>query len=225
MTQLSVVIPTWSGTPELAAMALELCKVVRPMCDELIVTEDAGAYYRGLQEISDLYLMHPNLGDVVNINLGMRVSRGDYVISINSDCEILSGNLRDLCIPDRVVCPDSNSGGFGGFTGGFFMIPRSVLNNPKYGYLDESKQYSWISHGAGADATYQITAGDILTMSDKVKVHHRVGVSYAAKRRLAEEQDRQRLLEFPNREVDPGRHRNRLEEDPRYAELWGEDNG
>lgn len=209
---------------ELAEMALNLCKQVRLMCDELIVTEDSGQYHHSLEEIADKYFLQPhNLGDVVNINFGMRQAEGDYICTINTDVEIYEGNLRDLCIPGRVVCPDSSHGGHGGFTGGLFVIPRTVLEDPEYGYLDESKQHSWKSHGVGADADYEIKTRDtILFLSDKIRVRHRTGVSYAEMRRLAGEAywENQRL--HPNKEVDPHRHQNRMIEDEAYRKEWAE---
>jgi glycosyltransferase involved in cell wall biosynthesis len=217
--ELSVVVPTWSGTQALADMALSLLKYVRPMCDELLVTEDSEEfYYKELEEIADIYLMHPNLGDVVNINYGMKRTHGDYIAVLNSDLTIYSGNLRDLCIPGRVVCPDAKSGGHGGYTGGLVVIPRTVLD--EYGYLDESRQHPHISHGMGADMEYSIRVKEIMYFSDKVKCHHITGVSYAEQRRLGEQAERERLLLHPNKEIDPTRHIARLDEDPTYRKEW-----
>src|SRR6266566_9777561 len=90
---LSVVIPAYSITESLKDMALALCKQVRPMCDELIVSEDSGVYWPELQEISDLYLMHENLGDVPNIVLATRVALGEYIAVINTDISLVYGTL------------------------------------------------------------------------------------------------------------------------------------
>lgn len=222
--KLSVVIPAWSGTPELTDMAYRLCEKVKPMCDELLIGEDSGIYSKELEEIADRYFLHPiNLGDVVNINFLMKRAKGDFICSINTDVEILEGSLRDLCIDGHVVCPDAHHGGHGGFTGGLFVIPRSVLEDPDYGYLDERGQYAWISRGEGADTRYdkKVREGGILYLSDKVKVHHITGVSYAAKRAKAEEDQRVFDRLHPKREIDPSRHKARLTEDPIYAKMWG----
>lgn len=219
--QLSVVVPTWSGTQGLADMAMSLLTYVRPMCDELIVSEDSeDFYYKEMEDIADLYLRHPNMGDVVNINYAMRHAKGEFIAVLNSDLTIFSGNLRDLCIPGRVVCPDANSGGHGGYTGGLVVIPRTVLD--EYGYLDESRQHPHISHGMGADAEYSIRVKNLMTFSDKVKCHHITGVSYAEQRRLGEQAERQRQLVHPNKEVDLTRHLARLEEDPVYWAEWND---
>src|SRR5712692_9807576 len=91
----SLVIPTWSGTPELAEMALNLCKQVRPMCDELIITED-GDYCQALKEIVDVYLIHTphRLGHARNLLQGLKVATGNYVGIIDSDIVITKGTLR-----------------------------------------------------------------------------------------------------------------------------------
>lgn len=175
--QLSVVIPAWSGTPELAEMALALCKQVRPMCDELIVTEDAGVYYPELQQIADLYLMHPNLLDIANSILGVRVAQGEYIAVINSDIIMLSGDLRDLCVPGTVV-----SCGNYGFQGCFHVVPRSVIN--EFGYLNPEKQ------GSGADYHYAEVIRDVYRGSDLVTYQHLAGRSYSEKRRQWEEYER-----------------------------------
>jgi hypothetical protein len=169
---LSVVIPTWSGTQELADMAYGLCKKVKPMCDELIVTEDAGNYYKELQEISDLYLMHPNIGDVPNSNLGMRVAKGDYIAVINSDIEIGNGDLRALCIPGKTVCPAWIGGLHNEFVGHFFVVARTVID--QYGYLDETLP----NRGAGADFKWYYTIQRTYQWSDALTYKHQGNVSY-----------------------------------------------
>lgn len=213
--KLSVVIPAWSGTPELADMAYRLCKKVKPMCDELLVGEDSGIYYEMLDQIADRYFLHPeNLGDVVNINYLMKQSTGDFICSINTDIEILLGDIRDLCVPDRLV-------GVGGprFTGSFFCIDRLLLDS--YGYLDETKQHAWKSGplGMGADMEWELRYADKLFLSNKVKAHHGTGVSYAEKRRLGHEAYL-KSQKF-NKEIDPQRHIQRLQEDEEYRK-WME---
>lgn len=160
-------------------MALALCKQVRPMCDELIVTEDAGVYYPELQKIADLYLMHPTLLDVANSVLGVRVAQGEYIAVINSDIILLNGDLRDLCVPGTVI----SCGNFG-FQGCFHVIPRSVLN--EYGYSNPEKT------GAGADYDYAGRIRDVYRGSDAVNYRHLGGASYSEKRRLWEEYERSR---------------------------------
>src|ERR1700694_715712 len=107
---LSVVIPTWSGTDELARMAYKLCEQVRPMCDVLIVSED-GEYYAPLKKIADVYLMHPRLGHAKNLKLGFQYAAGvEKCWGALIDSGIISekGDLRDLCIPNTIVYPEWN---------------------------------------------------------------------------------------------------------------------
>jgi len=215
--QLSVVVPTWSGTQALADMALKLLKQVRPMCDELLVGEDAGVYYKELDEIADRYFLHPeNLGDVVNINFLLREAKGEFICSINSDIEIFEGSIRDLCIPGKLV-------GVGGprFTGAFYCVPRTVLD--EYGYPDEARQHAWKSGplSQGADMEYAERCADILVLSDKIRGSHRTGWSYAEKRRLDLEAYWKYKEAHPNKEVSIDRHKARLAEDPAYKEMWG----
>lgn len=167
---LSVIIPTWSGTDELAEMALKLCKYVRPHCDELIVTEDSGNYYKELQEIADLYLMHDNLGDVPNTVLAMRIALGEYMAVLNSDITIEWGSLRDLCIPGKTVSPWWRDGLHQGFAGWFFVIPRSVVD--EYGPLFIERQ------GSGADFEYMYRIERTFQWSDKVCYTHQRNTSH-----------------------------------------------
>jgi glycosyltransferase involved in cell wall biosynthesis len=104
---LSVVIPTWSATPILEDMAYELCKQVRPMCDELVVSED-GPVSPKLESIADKYLIHKWVGHGENLSLGIQNSGGHFVAILDSDIVIEKGVLRDLCIPDKVVYPQWN---------------------------------------------------------------------------------------------------------------------
>lgn len=165
--QLSVIIPTWTGNQELADMAYELCQRVRPDCDELIVTEDADVYDERLHKISDVYVMHPNLGFTRNVNLGLHIARGDYMAVINSDVKNIEGNIRDLCIPDKVVSPVVRHMTYVPyFHGAFFVIPRTVLEDPRYGYLDCSQR----DHDS--DISYQHRTIELFQYGTAVKVDH-----------------------------------------------------
>lgn len=168
--KLSVVIPAWSGTPELAQMALDLCKQVRPMCDELILTEDSGNYYKELQEIADLYLMHENLGDVVNTVLGMRIALGEYIAAINTDVHILMGSVRSLCIPGKTVTPWEKDGNHQEFNGAFYVIPRTVLN--EYGPPLITRQ------AQGADFEYMYRIQKTFQWSSDLCFTHQLNTSH-----------------------------------------------
>lgn len=213
---LSIIIPTWSGDQQLADMATDLCERIRPQCDELVVTEDAGLYWPHLQTIADIYLMHPNLGFTNNVNLGLRVATGDFMAVINSDVGDIAGDLRDLCIPGRVTSPCcSIMSYYKALHGAFFVIPRPVLENPKYGYLNSKMR------DAGSDYEYKARTEDIFTWVDSVVFDHsHTGQSYQGRLRLQREKERE---EMPlNREVDPMRHAARLNDDPEYRKKWAE---
>jgi hypothetical protein len=185
--QLSVIIPTWSGVEhtdrwqgeqKLADMAYELCQKLRPECDELIVTEDADVYDERLHMISDIYLLHPNLGFTNNVNLGLRVAHGDYMAVVNSDVELVSGNIRDLCVPGRVASPYAEPEGYlPHFHGYFFVLPRTVLEDSRYGYLDSTMR------DLDSDHAYRNLTKDIFTHVPSVKIKHEY-TSRSYKRRV-----------------------------------------
>jgi len=103
--KLTIVIPTYSsevhGWCETAAAN---AKVWKEHCDELIITED-GQYCQELHEVADLYILHPRLWPADNMNLGWKIAlaRGaDYVLIMDSDVKYVSGDVRELCIPDAI---------------------------------------------------------------------------------------------------------------------------
>lgn len=108
-------------------MALALCHQVQPMCDELVVTEDAPGDFTALRIISDIYSQHKRLGDLRNTQLGIDMATSEYVAVLNSDITIDQGNLRDLCVPSRIVCPRGAPPVDEAFAGYFFVAPRELL--------------------------------------------------------------------------------------------------
>lgn len=177
----SIIIPTWSGKIDerdkpyhplydtetgLADMAYDLCLRVRPECDELIITEDSDVYDERLHKISDIYMMHPNLGFTANVNLGLRVSHGAYMAIINSDVQNIEGNLRDLCIPGKVTSPLVRHMSYLPYhMGMFWVIPRTVLEDPKYGYL-------WGGRDLNSDHHYGLRTREIFQHVPSVKISH-----------------------------------------------------
>lgn len=139
---LSVVIPAWSGTEELADMAYKLAQSVRLMCDELVITED-GEFSTDLCLISDIYLQnHPRLGHARNLSRGFDHSTGNFVALIDSDIKIEQGTLRDLCMPETIVYPEWNLAsweqylprqGHKTLAAWFLVAPRSFIESfPPY---------------------------------------------------------------------------------------------
>lgn len=246
---LSVIIPAWSGTPGLVEMTLNLAKQVKPMCDELVISED-GPYTKELQEIADIYLLHPRLGHGGNLNLGFRASTGDYVALLDSDIEIVSGDIREMCEPGRVVTPYLRGQAHQGF---FIVAPRWIIND--HPPCDVGKGIGGIDAPAGGGEgidnwiiELRTWAGERLLATDKVVYNHLSSRSYSELRRsplykrrdeetvqrMAENMARHRARMMQDaeyranaqklhpREIDPLRHQQRLREDEDYYSYWAE---
>lgn len=210
---LSVIIPCWSVTPNLTQMALALAKQVRPMCDELIITED-GKYSEELKEIATKYLIHPRLGHGANLRLGLESATCDFVAMIDSDIEILKGNLKDLCVPNEIITPEWNRKDSimkSNLLGWFLVAPREILM--KYPPFD-------LSAGEGIDDWVRNLE---ISFSDKVEYLHHGWTSYGKKHEMEfeEEAEKARRAAASIKEIDPMRHFYRIREDPLYAEIWG----
>jgi len=238
MNSLSIILPTWSATPELTEMALDLAKTIKPMCDELVITEDA-MYNKDLAEIADIYILHPRLKHGANLAVGFRASTGSYVALIDYDVKLLEGNIRDMCIEDTVVCPKGREGVDHPMQGWFVVAPRWIVDFcPPYDRND--------FHAEGidfwADELYQLTKDRFLNCQS-VQYTHGNSRTYREFRKLGEVNPiisrndiRDRLEEetatkkamvliekqrtsIP-RETQQDRHRQRLEEDAHYRRLW-----
>jgi GT2 family glycosyltransferase len=46
------------------------------------------------------------------INAGARAASGDYFMFVNDDATYGSGNLDDMCVPDKITCPTYNRDDF-----------------------------------------------------------------------------------------------------------------
>ena len=128
MPTLSVVIPHWPVDEE-TNDALRRCVVsLPPECERIIVVNDGTGYGR-------------------NVNIGLRLARGDYIAVINNDCRLTGGDIYDLCMHETVTSPliIGERQGFGesiepgGFHGCFWVVPRPVLD--RVGLLDE--RFEW----------------------------------------------------------------------------------
>lgn len=233
---LSVIIPTWSATPELTAMALDLAKVLKPMCDELVITED-GPYNADLAAIADIYILHPRLKHGANLAVGFRASTGSYVALIDSDIKLTEGNIRDMCVEDTVVCPKPHGGH--PFQGWFVVAPRWMIDYcPPYDRNDfhaegidfwadelyqlarenfqncESVQYT---HGDSKTYSEFRRLGEVTEARPRNDIRDRLESETAAKKSMVL-LERQRAA-MP-RETQLDRHKQRLEEDSHYRRLW-----
>lgn len=180
MASLSIVIPVWSGTDYLVQMELDLIRKARPMCDELVITEDG--YPQGqLKDIADQYLMHPELGRIghrQNLVLGIKAATCDYIAVLDSDIIIVRGSLRDLCIPGKIVCGNGIWGlppaGREIFWGWCFVADRNVLLDPQHMVPTDDPSNQGIDHWCK-----QITASDVFQyVEDKFQYVHLRTQSY-----------------------------------------------
>ena len=163
-----MVIPTLTLNDELEEMA-EFCAAgYRSQVDELIISEDGGRYSEVLRDLADIYIYSKtNEGFTKAVNNGWRISKGDYTMIVNSDTQLLSGKLTDLCLPNYVTSPN------GGqddkiMWGAFFVVPKTIKD--ELGVLrDEMKLYASDSeYWARIRNRYKlITSVDILHLGSK----------------------------------------------------------
>jgi hypothetical protein len=117
--RLSVVVPHWPIDEELDR-ALALCLASLPGdCEQLVVVNEG-------------------TGFALNVNIGLRLTTGDYVAVVTNDSHVVEGNVYDLCLPGTVASPRVlGKPGIepGGFHGAFWVAPREVLD--RVGLLDE----------------------------------------------------------------------------------------
>jgi GT2 family glycosyltransferase len=107
-------------------------------CDgEIVVIEDGGANSDKIRRLSDIYLYkRKNKGFTDSVNLAIQVSSYDFVMCVNNDIKLVSGDLKDLCVKDVVTSPRiENQPTIQNFAGSFFCLPKQVVD--KVGFLDE----------------------------------------------------------------------------------------
>lgn len=125
MPSLSVVVPHWPLDAETDAALRRCVASFPPECERIVVFNDGTGYAR-------------------NVNVGLRLARGDYVAVANNDAELAGGDVYDLCVPGTVTSPlviGARQGWGesiepGGFHGCFWVVPREVLE--RVGLLDET---------------------------------------------------------------------------------------
>ena len=116
---LSVVIPHWPLDEEVDE-ALRVCLASLPSDCEKIVVVNQGT------------------GFAVNVNIGLRLARGDFVAVVTNDSRVVHGDVYDLCVPGVVTSPlVLGKPGIepDGFHGAFWVAPRDVFD--RVGVLDE----------------------------------------------------------------------------------------
>ena len=169
LVDLSIVIPTYTINQELEEVAVSC--IVSMAGDlaikEIIVCEDGGFFSPQLMELADIYIYNKsNNGFTVNVNRGWKIASGEFVAIVNSDTTMKSGELAELCQPDKVTCPflTSHPPDMPYSLGVFWVTPRDVTL--KRGYLNE------LLHTYASDSEYEERIKDILVKTDKVKIYH-----------------------------------------------------
>jgi glycosyltransferase involved in cell wall biosynthesis len=145
---LSITIPVWSRTPELADMArrtIERIWEVARIPTEVVVIDNGSPYEIPLA--AKVYRYPENKGVATGWNTGVRLSSAPVVVVMNSDCMVEPGwdvALYEACADDRRVAfpyTDHCDGlGFttpdqGGTAGWCFMFSKSLYH--EVGVFDE----------------------------------------------------------------------------------------
>lgn len=177
--KLSIVIPTFTINKELEQMAHACAMYLywSPEVDEVIVCEDGGHYSNYLNTAADVYIYsRDNVGFTKNVNRGLKIASGEYIAVINSDTQIAqaktTGNLLDLCIPDKVACPVTLGQEVPLLAGHFFVAPRKIWE--EVGYLDERM------HTFCSDADFERKVKDKIVQVPTVSIYHEVGATLDA---------------------------------------------
>jgi glycosyltransferase involved in cell wall biosynthesis len=157
---LSITIPVWSRTPELADMArrtIERIWEVARIPTEVVVVDNGSPHEIPLP--AKVYRYPENKGVATGWNTGIRLSRADMLVVLNSDCRVEPG--WDLALYEaatdgrRVAFPYTDHGdgmGFvrpdqGGTAGWCFMLTRALSD--EIGVFDE-----WFNPAFGEDTDY-----------------------------------------------------------------------
>lgn len=161
----TIVIPTYSITDELAEMAVRCLKSYKNQCDRIIVCEDGMNYSDKLRQLSDVYIYNKqNVGFTANVNRGWKCAEGDFVGIVSSDTYLISGNLRDLCIPGKITSPIIENQSIENLAGPFWVTSKEALE--KYGYLNETMKTYY------SDTEYDERVRDCFQKVPSVVIHH-----------------------------------------------------
>jgi glycosyltransferase involved in cell wall biosynthesis len=164
--KLSIVIPTYTLNKHLEELALTAIASFKDTeYYEIIVCEDGGVFSQKLATFADTYIYNQtNVGFTKNVNRGWRYASGDYVAIVNSDIQLMSGILLNLCIPGKVTSPEIINQYIPHLAGPFFVVPKEVTE--KRGYLLEEM------HTYSSDSEYDQRVRDVFEKVPRVKVFH-----------------------------------------------------
>lgn len=96
------------------------------------VLEECVKSINGYDEL--ILVVNDGIGYGAAVNRGLKLAKGDYLMIANDDIILDRGDIRSLCEPDAVTCPQINNE-HKDFNGGLFCIPRAVYE--KVGGFDE----------------------------------------------------------------------------------------
>lgn len=162
---LSIVIPTYTINEALKNMTLRCFNSLNDY-DELLICENGGLLpHVDIYEKADFYIRSKtNRGFTKNVNMGFQNAHSDFIAVVSNDTYVISGKLKDLCIPGKVTSPHIENQHIDGMAGSFFVVPRDILN--QRGLLDESM------HTYYSDEDYKQRTADIFLKVPSVVIHH-----------------------------------------------------
>jgi glycosyltransferase involved in cell wall biosynthesis len=167
---LTITIPTYTITDELADMAVRCVSSYRNECDRIIVCEDGGHFNSKLMALADTYIYNwHNVGFTANVNRGWRQSDDEFTAIVSSDTYLVSGDLKDLCIKGKVTSPMIENQSIDGLAGSFFVVHKSC---PKY-LIETMKTYY-------SDEEYKERTKDLFVKVPSVVIHHHQAQSVKA---------------------------------------------
>ena len=156
-------MPCYSLTAELLDMAIENALTYRNQVDELIICEDGGRISGNLANMSNIYAyFNENKGFTANVNRGLKLATGDFVIVASSDTQLAAGNIRDLCVDGKITSPKNEQ--TDELWGACFCVPKEILESR--GLLNETMKTYY------SDEEYKERTKDIFQTVDSVKVLH-----------------------------------------------------
>lgn len=179
---ISIIIPCWLKTQYHVDL---LDKCVRSLSDydELIIVSNEGTGY------------------TKNVNLGLQMAKGDFLMVVNNDIEWRKGSLDDLCIQGTVTSPFLNGGGQP-FWGPFFVLPREVYE--KVGPLDEQ----FMLYCSDTDYFFRIKEAGVPTMGiEKCDIFSEGGRTmkeFGARREIIDNEDMAKFVKKWGRKPDTG---------------------
>lgn len=88
-----------------------------------------------LRDVEVIVVWNDGMGYAPAINRGCMVANGDYLLVMNDDVYLKSGDLKDLCVPDKVVSPSYDGRTYEFIWGSCFCVPKKIWTD--IGGMDE----------------------------------------------------------------------------------------